>query len=163
MKKDLKKHFLQQCNLILGSILALLGFSSCDEEGVLPGRGGNEVCLYGTPYAKYDVHGAVLNTEGKQLEGMNVIIKEVFEGSDFSPYIGILDSLKTNQDGSYQGKGRWEDFHKSTMRVVVEDPSGEYAADSTEVNLKRTNKDKDAWCGGTDTGTANFTLKKATK
>mgnify|MGYP003310211746 CR=1 FL=1 len=154
----LKKWFLRKLNLLLGGVLSLLGFSSCGD--VINGLDDpfNGVCLYGSPYAMYDVKGAVLNTEGKKLEGMKVTVKQVCQDDVW--YMSCpLDTLRTDNKGEYESNKRWSGYNE-TMRIVVEDPNGVYAADSADVVLTRTDKDKGSWCHGTDEGTADFKLKK---
>lgn len=152
--KDMRKKFYALLNLLLAPVLAMLGFSGCDN---------NVVCLYGSPYAKYDVKGTILNEEGKQLEGMKVTSKEIYTNENVEGYFGHeLNTTSTDSKGQYQATGNWTGFHpgNTLLRIVVEDPQHVYATDSVDVTLKRTDKDKDDWCQGTDVGTADLRLKR---
>ena len=154
----IKNWILSKLNVLLGSVLALLGFSNCSSVD----DPFNPVCLYGTPYTMYDEKGAVLNTEGEKLEGMNVTVKEVRTPTDASEYeySHVLDETTTGKDGKYASTHRWSSYGELKMRVVVEDPNGVYAADSAEVALTCTDEGRGDWCAGTDKGTADFKLKK---
>lgn len=148
--KNMRKSFYGMLNLMLAPVLAILGFSGCD----------NEVCLYGCPYAKYDVKGTVLNEEGEQLEGVKVTPKEIYKYDDFEG-CEVCKATSTDSKGQYQATGSWGGYMPgSVLRIVVEDPQHVYASDSVDVTLTRTNKDKDDWCEGTDVGTADFRLKR---
>lgn len=154
--KNIKKKFYRMLNTVLASVLTMLGLSDCDNAF-------NEVYLYGSPYAKYDVKGTVLNEEGEQLEGMKVTPKEIYTYDNVEGYYGHeLQSTSTDGKGQYQATGNWIGFRQGStlLRIVVEDPQHVYATDSVDVTLKRTNKDKGDWCQGTDVGTADLRLKR---
>lgn len=53
-----KKQRLLAYNGLMSSVLALLGFAACDENGK-----GTMRCEYGTPYAEYEIKGKVMNQE----------------------------------------------------------------------------------------------------
>lgn len=149
-------------NVLLGTVLTLLGFSSCrggNDEGVFPWE-----VLYGSPYANFDVRGAVLNEAGDRLEGMTVTAKEVFEpeSENGCPWSYEVARTKTDASGQYLQHGTWtggEIREDVGLRIVVEDPRGEYAADSVDVRLTHTDKGNEkTWCYGTDVGVADFRL-----
>lgn len=151
--KDMRKKFYAMLNMLLAPVLAMLGFNGCDNAF-------NGVCLYGVPYAKYDVKGTVLNEEGEQLEGMKVTPKEIYTFENFEG-CEVLKATSTDSKGQYQTSGSWSGYSPgSVLRIVVEDPQHVYATDSVDITLKRTNKGKDDWCEGTDVGTADFRLKR---
>lgn len=60
--KKVKKSFLKTGNLIITSVLALLGFTSCDA-----------VMEYGTPHAKFIVNGKVVSSETQKPVG-NILV-----------------------------------------------------------------------------------------
>ena len=154
--KNLQKWMLTRLNLLLSSVLALLGFSSC--EGI--DGPGDYPCLYGTPYTHFDVKGTVQNADGQVLNGVNVTVKSVYKGEGVE-YPQQIDIVETGADGKYKSFGSWSGFNERyTLRVVVDDPSGVYESDSTDVKLDRTTEGENEWCWGTDLGTADFTLKK---
>lgn len=153
--KDIKKKFYGLLNTVLASVLTMLGLSGCDAF--------NEVDLYGSPYAKYDVKGTILNEEGEQLEGMKVTPKEIHTYDGLEGYYAYeLESTNTDSKGQYHASGNWTGHYPFSvnLRIVVEDPQHVYATDSVDVTLTRTNKDKGEWCVGTDEGTADLRLKR---
>jgi len=139
-------------NLLLGGLLTLLGFSSCGSKAF------NEECLYGQPYAKYSIKGAVLNDEARPLEGMKVTLKEVVQ-KDSLEFFDIHPDVATSSQGKYELKGS-VDIYDATMRVIVDDPSGVYATDSTDVKPTLSKDGAGDWCIGTYEGEANFSLRK---
>lgn len=152
-----RKKFYARLNVLLGSVLAMLGFSSCDDGPF------NSVDLYGCPYANFDVKGTVLSEEGETLQGVTVTTKEVYQSEDGKEMAGESTKSGTDVKGMYRHRGSWGGHPSEVghlLRVVVEDPRGVYASDSMDVQLTRTAKGKDDWCQGTDEGTADFRLKK---
>ena len=53
-----KSNWLKVFNSLLSSLLALLGYTSCDSSEDIPVE-------YGTPYAKYEVKGKVVDKESQ--------------------------------------------------------------------------------------------------
>jgi len=139
-------------NVLLGGLLTLLGFSSCDSSAF------NVECLYGQPYTKYSVKGAVLNDEAKPLEGMKVTLKAVYR-EDSVEYVQKQLEVTTGSKGRYEHRGEvyWSD---PTLRIIVDDPNGVYASDSTDVEPTFSKKDAGDWCMGTYEGEASFSLEK---
>lgn len=153
--KDIKKKFYGLLNTVLASVLTMLGLSGCDAF--------NEVDLYGSPYAKYDVKGTIINEEGEQLEGMKVTPKEIHTYDGLEGYYAYeLESTSTDSKGQYHASGTWTGHYPYSinLRIVIEDPQHVYATDSVDVTLTRTNKNKGEWCVGTDEGTADLRLKR---
>jgi len=79
---------------LLCRALSLLGFS-----GMVSGCGAStheEPCAYGTPYAEYDIKGAVTDTESRRpLEGIRVVIHHPEENPQ------LIDTLYTDREGKY--------------------------------------------------------------
>lgn len=158
--KNSRKRFYAKLNVLLGSVLTMLGFNGCGENPF------SSVCLYGTPYTNFNVKGTVLSEEGDKLEGMTVTTKEVLKAQDTVMWFNVLQQSNTDQQGRYQHQGRWYPYvvdDSRALRVVVEDPKGAYAADSVDVELTHTKEGKGDWCDGTDVGTADFRLKRIDK
>lgn len=158
--KNIRKRLYAKLNVLLGSVLTMLGFNGCGENPF------NSVCLYGTPYANFDVKGAVLNEDGDKLEGMKVTTKEVYQEQNTVVWANVLQQSSTDARGRYQHQGRWYPHgvdDSQVLRVVVEDPKGAYAADSVDVELTHTKEGKGDWCDGTDVSTADFRLKRIDK
>lgn len=158
---NLKEWFYSKYNVLLSAVLTLLGFSSCDSIG----DPFNGVCLYGSPHARYDVKGTVQSEEGNALQGITVTTKVVLLSADGESFSHELQKSDTEAKGQYQHRGDWQGHpdDQRRLRVVAEDPKGIYAADSVDVQLTHTNEGKDTWCSGTDSGKADFRLKRVEK
>ncbi len=102
MKRDLYRFL----NMLLTSILSVMGFSSCGDEETIDGNGEE----YGTPTAEYIFRGKVTDQEGNALPNVKVsyVNKYIDEGQ---PFI-VEDSLtSTDEDGKYVARPRisyWE-------------------------------------------------------
>lgn len=146
-----KSNWLKVFNSILSSLLTLLGYTSCDSSEDIPVE-------YGTPYAKYEVKGKVVDKESlATIEGARVIVKPVIsnDGAEqTSPYYN--DTVYTDKDGKYIYQKEVEAY--DYLRVVCEDPSGTYEADSTL--LKMNPENGQGWYQGSDSQTADFELDK---
>lgn len=118
--KRIRLRLLAQINVLIGSLLALLGCSTAKRPAV----GDPIICLYGVPTATYKVSGTVSDTHGKPLEGMQVVVK----GYKNQP---ITDTLPTDRKGRYAAD--YTGFPADTLNIVVHDPNGTYAADSVQV------------------------------
>ncbi len=147
MKKE-KKHWLHLYNRILSGGLVLLGFSACDSMGEAP-------CEYGQPHCDFGLKGKVLDEQQQPIDGARIIVKELdYDGKPVG--YDRPDTLYT-KDGEYdfQDKGV---TNYGRYRVVCEDPSGVYKADSTDVKMTPTGGK--GWYEGSDTKEVNFNLKK---
>ena len=148
---------IRKANVLLGSILSALGLSGCISSSPY-----NQTSLYGVPYAKYDVHGAILDADGKALEGMEVRMKEIERYDDEEVEVGTSHRTTTDAQGQYscEGKLYGPDVKEAEFRVVVEDPSGRYASDSTNVKMTKTDAGATSWCLGTMVGEVDMVLKE---
>ena len=157
--RRLKKRCYARINRLLASLLSLLGFNGCDILGV--DDPFNPVCLYGQPYAIYNVKGTVLSEEGDKLEGIQMTLKSIYyhEDKEYQQVWWMEKKPTTDKEGQYEYSGEAYSPN-TTLRIVAEDPKGDYAADSTDVTLTVTKEGKDTWCQGTMTGSADFTLKR---
>lgn len=66
----MKAKFFYWYNALAASLLSLLGFSSCGENGPW----GDEPALYGTPTASYEAKGNITAEDGTPVEGIKAII-----------------------------------------------------------------------------------------
>lgn len=135
---------------MLSGGLAILGFSACSSNPE-----DDIVCEYGMPYCSFEIKGKVKNELQEPVNGARIIIKEL--DNDHTPlYYDRPDTLYT-QDGAYKFlSGAVTNEYK--YRVVCEDPSGVYKADSTDVTMEP--KGGEGWYTGSDTKEVDFTLKK---
>lgn len=145
MKKS-KKRLLVWVNQILSGMLVLLGFTSC--FGETPDE-------YGSPYAKYEIKGKVVDAEHQVIPGARILMRKgVLIGGDAIGFVQS-DTTYTEKDGTflYKTEGLYGAF-----RVVCEDTSGTYKADSTDVYPELTGGK--GWYEGSSNDEANFELKK---
>lgn len=83
----MKKTFNHYFNMLLSSMLVLLGFSSCSNND------DNYPLEYGTPSADYIFKGTVTDEDNHPIEGIKII-------AEYNSYY-IKDSTFTNNDGVY--------------------------------------------------------------
>ena len=146
MKKS-KKSLLIFVNQVLSGILVLLGFASC--------IGGETPDEYGSPYAKYEIKGKVVDSGLNPVPDARIIVKQgrVREGNGFT--LSMTDTVYTTKDGTYLYK---EEGLTEVFRIVCEDTSGECKSDSTDIIPKTTGGK--GWYWGSSSDEANFELKK---
>ncbi len=162
--KQIKKYLTVKWCAMISALLGMLGFAACgskDDDDSVASRNVDspnpntpkEViieegpCLYGQPYAKFKVEGAVFNEEGLVVEGVKIYVRDNYG-----------DTTKTDQDGKFEFKS--DDIMPfNDLWVIAEDPSGVYEADSVQVDAKFEGGDRD-WYYGSYSTTQNFTLKK---
>lgn len=149
MKKG-RRNLLVLSNELLSGALALLGFASC--------IGGESPDEYGSPYAKYEIKGKVVDAEQETpVSNARVLMKRaVLIGGDAIGIAPSGDTIYTGKDGTYlyETNGGGTDG----FRIVCEDPSGVYKADSTDVTPKLVGGHD--WFEGTGKEEVNFKLKK---
>lgn len=66
----MKAKFFNWYNALAASLLSLLGFSSCGENGPW----GDEPVLYGTPSTAFEAKGNITAEDGTPVEGIKAII-----------------------------------------------------------------------------------------
>ena len=142
---------------VLGGLLALLGFSGCQDIGIIR-------CEYGQPSADFKIIGDVKDADGKPVKGIRVVVDP---GSAHPDY--YKDTLYTDARGQFQKdqlKYSWPDEFKDG-KVKFEDVDG---ADNgsfktkelkaSDLSVKQTKKGDGHWYEGEYTITANATLEK---
>lgn len=146
MKKR-KKCLLLFINQVLSGMLVLLGFASCTSE--TPDE-------YGSPYAKYEIKGKVVDEQKNAVPGAQIIVRTgILIGGDAIGISPMADTLYTAKDGTYiYGK----EGHSDMFRIVCHDPSGVCKSDSTDMTPKLTGKK--GWYQGSSSDVVNFELKK---
>lgn len=138
-----KEQWLRISNRMLTATMTLLGFTSC---GVVKEPADE----YGTPYARFEIKGNVVDDENNGIGNGRVILKSVSQG----PY--IRDTLATASDGTFDFK--IEGSGKAKYRVIGEDLSGTYRSDSVEVEMEP--QSGDGWYQGSDMKEVTIQLKK---
>lgn len=145
--------WLKVCNGLLSGALALLGYTSCDSSGI----GGETPLEYGTPYAKYEIKGKVMDRDTKAaIEGARVIVKPMQWKSDETFPPQAFDTLQTDKDGNYLYQNEMTMIDR--FRVVCEDPSGALKADSATIKMDP--QGGEGWYQGSDSQEVDFELKK---
>ena len=135
-------------SLIGPFILALLGFSSCDNPFGLREE-------YGTPTADFKVDITVQDTEGHGIKGINVI-----PAKDYG-----TKALTTDDSGRAQGSFHGTIWVPANYKVYFEDPDGElnggtFARDSAEIATSQTGKGDGHWYMGERTAKGTKVLKR---
>lgn len=120
--KKVRLRILVQVNVLLGAVLALFGCGSKRAAAVE----NQVVCLYGVPTATYKVSGTVIGEKHKPLKDVQVVVK----GYKNYP---ITDTLRTDNKGRYTAD--YTGYPTDSLNIVVTDPSGEYKADSTKIEV----------------------------
>lgn len=145
-----KLRWLRTCNGLLSGALALLGFTACDSIG------GDTPVEYGMPHADYEIKGKVVNKETQEAIGNVHVIMKPMDGKEVNPS-AVYDTLRTDSEGAYQYE--YSNFPQDGFRIVCQDPSGTYQADSTEVTMNPEGGDGH-WYQGSDSQEVNFELEK---
>ncbi len=126
------------CRWFFGGLLTLLGFSSCSEDNPF-----TMVDMYGSPYVKYEIKGAVKDTKGKPVKDAKVIVRNMYMLNDEMLASGnymsqACDTLSVNEKGEYHFSQRNPPIggffeEPATYRVVAKSPY--HKADSVEVSM----------------------------
>lgn len=148
-------------NALAATLLSLLGFSSCGENGL-----GGEPCLYGSPTSDYLFKGNVTDQADQPIEGIKAVMC-LDEGEDYPDY--RLDSTYTDAKGNYETKkidfklgGSPDGYLKEgKLKIVLEDVDGQAhggkfatdTIDSKDMSVEQTQKG-DGWYQGAYTITA---------
>ncbi len=139
-------------NKFLPGLLALIGFSACD----------NAVSAYGTPNADYSVKGKVTDEAKNPLENIRVVLKPD-QNRNYKN-----DTTYTNSVGEYALKSEGA-FPMKLIQVIAEDIDGEdndgsFAAQTEEVPIEKSDYKGGSgnWYSGKAEKTVNFELEKAT-
>lgn len=149
----MKQKVTNQVEYLIGGLLALLGFSSCD--GIGP------KCEYGTPNADYKVLGTVTDEAGNPLKGIQVAKEETAKGRDYT----LRDTVYTDEGGKYL----FEDNASPAERAVnmtfndIDGAAngGEFESMTVkDVAYEQTKKGSGNWYDGEFMTTVNAELRK---
>ena len=123
-------------NTILTTLVGMF-ITSC-EDGP-NGGGGGTLCLYGSPWAEYDVQGEVTNETNEPLKSMQVVVKANDE-------YAWPDTVYTNEEGKYQCNYGITSFGEECLQVIVNDTTGEYESDTLHIAPNQMQEiEKDSW------------------
>ena len=173
--KQKARHFL---NLLLGALLSLLGFASCDGIlGDLRTRGGGKngggmVCMYGSPTVNWHASGRVTDASGKGIEGIRVAIRAhkymantpgvIYDQNDWY----YDDTLYTDANGNYKLEKHLTSFSApDDATVVFEDVDGLsngglFESQTLTPKIEQVKKGDGAWYNGDYAIEANAKLTK---
>lgn len=138
-------------NALLGGLLGLLGFGSCDSPIL-----GGLVAMYGQPHADFTVKGTVTDETGTPIEGIKTVVDSYYEWVDDAGYsysqLDFSDTLYTDAQGRIEmGAGL---FDKGRVVVTLTDVDGEENGGTFEekvldnVPLEQVEKGDGAWYNG---------------
>lgn len=144
---------------LLSTMLVLLGFSSCKDNGDYPDE-------YGTPRVDFQVKGTVVSGDNTPLKGIQVIVNDQYAFLDAK---GLLksDTIYTDANGTFtsktisavgiDGKAYFKDIDGN-------ENGGSFASDSIALNDMQKQKIKDGdddWYRGSYTLSSKAVLKKS--
>lgn len=138
---------------LIGGLLALLGFSSCDLI--------DPKCEYGCPNADYKVLGTVTDEAGNPLKGIQVAKEEIKEGDEFP----IRDTVYTDESGKYTFAANGFPIER-TVNVTFNDIDGDTNGGEFESKTvkgaayEQIKKGSGAWYEGEFSATVNAELRK---
>lgn len=140
--KKLNRKLIKGTNWALAGLLTLLGFSGCSDDD----DDGGLVAEYGTPMASFVVKGKITDTDGKTLEGIQVVVPtvdhyQVRPGVVYDkPVITaeVHDTLYTKSNGEFEYKyssGTPTDTVRIHMKFedILTEPR--FSSDSTNVSF----------------------------
>lgn len=119
---NLKKHIIRLTNICLASLLAIFGFSNCEEPRV----------EYGVPNADYNLKGKIVDkADSKPLKGIRIGFKPYY--SEAVVMYGVLpipyrtyNADTTDLEGKYNLTDRFsiDEIQGDTVTVYVQDIDG---------------------------------------
>ena len=169
--KQKARHFI---NLLLGTLLGWLGFSSCEFLDIGGGKDmyGAPVVMYGQPTVQFHAAGKVTDRNGKAIEGIRVAVK-VHRHYDNSP--GVIydqndwydtDTVYTDAAGKYNSDMRLISFTApNDATLVFEDVDGPehggtFQPETATPTIKQTKKGDGVWYYGDYAVEADASLNK---
>ena len=142
--KKVKNVWLRCSAWLLNSILLLLGFSSCDGDD--NGNVGEQLLMYGMPYATYSLKGKVVDAQKQPIPDIEVKIK-IGRGGDYHSQIA---PLKTNASGEFAFKENLTIDGK--FRLVARDvdgtANGSFKSDSIDITMDKPSGGDGSWFQG---------------
>lgn len=168
-------------NLLLGALLGVLGFASCEGLTIdLRTRGGENggengdnrfLCMYGQPTVRWQASGKVTDSKGNAIPGIRVAVRAhkhmanspgvIYDKNDWY----YDDTLYTDANGLYKLEKRLTSFTApDDATIVFEDIDGSangglFASQTATPKITQTQKGDNAWYGGAYAVEANVKLK----
>lgn len=148
----MKRKLLNGFNLILTSLLALLGFG-CNMAAKY---GSPEVeVMYGVPHADLMLSGTVTDTEGEPLQDIQISVR-INDDRYAYPYICTY----TDESGNYHSATENFSFPTNYVTVIARDTTLQYEADSVKLAVDYDTTNAGTWYKGTGIVNADFRLKE---
>ena len=142
---------------LIGTILALLGFHSCDSH-IFDTR-----AEYGCPTAHFQFNGEVSDESGNPIPGIRIVVHPRGEQEEYAE----RDTLYTDKNGKAEQALRYTWPDTEGIEVKFEDIDGEENGSFKEkklsgdaVSVKQTEKGEGHWYEGAFTITAKAVLEK---
>ena len=154
-------------NKIFSSLLAMLGFASCNPFSGggtdTPDMYGVPVPEYGAPYADFVIKGKVSGEGAGELEGIQVVLKP-YKENDYAN-----ETISTDAAGGYEIRKQWWDSSGNfTVQVIAEDIDGDanggsFAKKETDVTFAQSDfTGGSGWHEGSAVKNLDITLEKET-
>lgn len=140
-------------SVLFSAIIALLGFSSCEDDG------GMNVVMYGAPYGEFEVKGTVTDVDGNPLENTQIIIRPVnidYEAKEHVDYYYNCDTTYTDVSGQFKVNN--EHGFSEYLRIVAHPANKTLESDSIRQKLHYSGGDN-SWYMGKAKITQDFILK----
>ena len=120
----------------LSGIITMLGFSSCRHTAKEAVKESNEpvkmdeiMLMYGIPQASYRIVGTVTDSDGKPVEGADVIVRS---NDGVQGYV-TEDTLRTGKDGEYFSQR--QSIITGDLRLVVDPKNATLEKDSVDLKV----------------------------
>ncbi len=120
----------------LSGIITMLGFSSCRHTAKEAVKDSNEpvkmdeiMLMYGIPQASYRIVGTVTDSDGKPVEGADVIVRS---NDGVQGYV-TEDTLRTGKDGEYFSQR--QSIITGDLRLVVDPKNATLEKDSVDLKV----------------------------
>lgn len=145
----LSKKFMNFMGRLSAMLLALLGFSACDEYS-----GKDAPVMYGTPSGSYEIKGKVATEGGAPVEDATITVSGAVSNNPNETFVGESDA-----NGAYTVNGYG--FPNKLVKVVCRPADDLLEPDSSFIELKYIDDGKgvDSWYEGHADATVNFKLR----
>lgn len=140
--------------VLFSGIIALLGFSSCEDDG------GMNVVMYGAPYGEFEVKGTVTDVDGNPLENTQIITRPVVRDYDGNQYVHYYNSDTTYTDAYGNFELNNDNAFSDYLRIVANPANKTLESDSIRQRLNYSGGDN-SWYMGKAKITQDFILKPA--
>ena len=104
MKSALEKSW----KWLLGALMSILGFSGCEEIGIIR-------CEYGQPHADFKLIGDVKDSKGKGIEGIRVVFRPVENEEE----TWENDTLYTDAKGHFERERLKHDWPDNAQKASI--------------------------------------------